>query len=69
MATTLGNIEISNIAVGSSAATALALGGDVVWQKAPSFEYLTYVEILSERNYVNSPALPLDIVPTDTMVI
>lgn len=32
MATTLGNIEIGNVAVGSSAATALALGSMVVWQ-------------------------------------
>lgn len=36
MATALGNIEISNIAVGSSAATALVLGSDVVWQKETS---------------------------------
>ena len=33
MAIALGNIEISNIAVGGSAATALVLGSDVVWQK------------------------------------
>lgn len=33
MSTALGNIEISNIAVGSSAATALALGSTTVWQR------------------------------------
>lgn len=34
MATALGNIAIINAAVGSSAATAIALGDVVVWQKA-----------------------------------
>ena len=31
MATALGNITISNVAVGGSAATALALGDVIVW--------------------------------------
>lgn len=35
MATALGMIEIGNVAVGSSAATALALGDVVVWQLGP----------------------------------
>ena len=35
MATALGNITISNVAVGGSAATALALGDVIVWQLGP----------------------------------
>lgn len=35
MATALGNIAISNVAVGGSAATAIALGDVVVWQLGP----------------------------------
>ena len=36
MATVIGNITISNVAVGSSAATALALGSTVVWTNEPA---------------------------------
>lgn len=42
MATTLGNIEISNIAVGSTAATALAIGSTVVWQKETPADWLCF---------------------------
>ena len=35
MAIALGNITISNVAVGSSAAAALALGNTTVWQLSP----------------------------------
>ena len=34
MATSIGNTTISNVAVGSSAATAIAIGSNVVWEKA-----------------------------------
>lgn len=36
MATALGMIEIGNVAVGSSAATALAVGSTVVWTNEPA---------------------------------